>query len=242
MPIQEPIKRVETKWPGADHAVEETHPSFGQLQISRVTIGMGGSKANLYGSSIKHNNVIALRIYASRHIIEGDHDWYFENGELIEVWLSPSQFAEAITTLNVGGGVPCTIHSMKGMKDYIETPEMNSKQEQHSEHFKTRMVNFSNRIQALQKNVEESLCGEKVPGKKERQEIAKNIGFVLQEVRNNIPFFETQFKKQMEQTVMEAKAEIEAFVDHAIVSTGLKALQGNKDEKLIELTEGGSHE
>lgn len=236
MTIKEPIKRKEKDWPGKLKVIEETHPSFGQLQISRITVG-GEGKFNLYGSSIKHSNLIALRIHESSHIIEEEHDWYFEQGRIIEVYLSPSQFAEAITTLNVGSGVPCTINYRRDMQDSIESPPINSKQEQHSEHFRERMSKFATNLTEFQHKTNVILTGDKTPSKKERGDIVKELGFIIQEIKENIPYFEQQFKKQMEKTIVEAKAEIEAFVNHAITSTGLKTLQENENKKLIELTE-----
>ena len=82
------------------------HSSFGNLSISRSF----GGKRHLYGSSIEHSNFITLRISHSelhRHLKQ---DWYHATAPIVEVTLSQAQFAEAITSLNMGDGVPVTIN------------------------------------------------------------------------------------------------------------------------------------
>jgi ElaB/YqjD/DUF883 family membrane-anchored ribosome-binding protein len=233
MAIKEKVKRVKTDWPGSSDAYEETHPSFGQLSISRQQVV--GGRAELYGSSIKHSNIISVRIHESRRMIDGEHTWYFDKAPIIEVHMSPSQFAEAITTLNVGGGVPCTIyHKEKG--DIIEPAPLPSKEEQHEENFRQRMLKYASRLDDYEKNVNTILESQKPVSKKEREMIKNEISHLLQEIRSNIPYFEEQFRKQMEKTITEAKAEMDAFVTHAIQSTGLQVLQG-ESKKLIEIQE-----
>ena len=42
-----------------------------------------------------------------------------EGSEIIEIEMSPAQFAEAITSLNIGCGVPCTIKNFNRCKSVL---------------------------------------------------------------------------------------------------------------------------
>jgi hypothetical protein len=219
MIIKEEIKSTQEERTPGNFVEEQTHPSFGQIQISRVQGGNHG----LYGSSIKHNNFIELRICNSRHIIDGEHEWYFDDhNPIIEVRLSQTQFAEMITTLNVGNGVPCTIIKKEGSR--IEIPNFGSKKEIHSKNFSRRMNGFASRIHNLRKKASEILNGDKPALKKEKEELLKELDFALTEISSNIPYFEKQFQKQMDRTVMEAKGEVEAFVTGTIQRLVIESL------------------
>lgn len=57
--------------------------------------------------------------------------------------------------------------------------------------------------------------------KADRTKILNGIKKLLQEVKNNLPFFKRQFDEQMNKTIVEAKAEVESFVMNTIITTGL---------------------
>lgn len=110
-----------------DDFKKEKHESYGQISIRRSQVG--GTGVNLCGSSIKHNNVIALSISPSVKDRGLNKDWFHTEGiPYIEVEMSYSQFAEAITSLNVGEGVPCTVAQING-KTIEYCPEDNKRQQ-----------------------------------------------------------------------------------------------------------------
>jgi len=77
----------------------ESHPSYGMVSFNRQ---QQTPPANLFGSSIKHQTLISLTIRRGTKERDLSRDWYFGGEELIEVLLSPNQFAEAITHMNMG--------------------------------------------------------------------------------------------------------------------------------------------
>ena len=99
---------------------KKQHPSYGMIRLSRSSIGGGGTA--LFGSSIMHNDVIRLSISKGIMEREGSEDRFFAResmkDQIVEVEMSYTQFAEAITSLNIGGGVPVTITRLNG--DYVE--------------------------------------------------------------------------------------------------------------------------
>lgn len=92
-----------------DHTTE-THPSYGQLEISRVTSNKG---VPLYGTSSKFKEIIRLSIHRSELCRSLHRSWYFAKDPIVEVDMSPAQFAEAITSLNNGSGIPVTIRKIE---------------------------------------------------------------------------------------------------------------------------------
>jgi len=206
---------------------EESHESYGLLQISKVT--SSGARP-LFGSSIKHSNTVRISIHtATKRRSDSSSEYYHDDKQLIEVEMSASQFAEAITTLNHGTGTPVTLQKIMG-KTMEACPEEN-KRAQHSREFKERMEKLAQSIKAKRDELVATVDKAKL-SKKAKEEMIMKYNVLVQEIEKNIPFFETQFNRQMDKTVTEAKAEVESFITNAIQSTGLKALKDNEGEIL----------
>ena len=97
-----------------DDEFEREHPSYGILHISRTS---GGTSAiRLFGSPLAtHYGTIRLTISKGKWIHGLNHDRYFGmSKDFIEVEMSAAQFADAITSLNMGSGTPCTIRYVGG--------------------------------------------------------------------------------------------------------------------------------
>jgi hypothetical protein len=87
-----------------------TYEAGALIQFSRVT-----GKANLFGSDFDHDHYITLKVTPCTTQRSSNRTWYM--GTLkpyIEVSLSAAQFAETITTLNCGSGIPCTMEYLNG--------------------------------------------------------------------------------------------------------------------------------
>lgn len=205
------------------------HESFGIAGFSRSTTG--GDGVSLFGSSIKHGNTITFIVRHAEVTRNLEQDWYNSSSRqpIIEIEMSQSQFAEMITSMNMGEGIPVTIRKVDGKR--MEACPHESKVQQHSNEFKQRMKEFSERLNKYGKELY-SLIEKRIPQKE--QIIAKNIvDQIVQEVESNIPFYEKQFVRQMEKTQTEAKAEVEAFVTRKIHSAGLSSLLGESGIKDI---------
>ena len=99
----------------SDEEPKEKHPAYGMVGFYRVS----GNPGRLFGSSLKnHESYIALRIGTGERIHSNGWDRYYGSlrGEHVEVMLSSAQFAELLTSMNVGNGVPCTIAYLGGKK------------------------------------------------------------------------------------------------------------------------------
>lgn len=209
-----------------------THPTFGVIQFSRC---QGGDNV-LFGSSIKHNDTIRLTVsHAELHHDLG-RDWIHERNMIVEVQMSPTQFADAITSLNVGGGIPVTIRHIAPSKgeDFcrVNVPYQN-KVDQFKTEFKGTADDLIKRIDDTMKMAEDS----HVPKK-----IIRELEILKSWFESNLPFVSTQFTRQMEKTVNEAKGAVDAFVQHTIQKYGIEAIRNNApklaEANQLEITGG----
>lgn len=197
------------------------HESYAMLGISRVSSSKG---RNLFGSSIKHNNTIVLRIKPAKVERELNRDLYYSTKvPYIEVEMSYSQFAEAITSLNCGDGVPVTLTYLDGK--YIEKCPQVDKRREFEEEFQKNMFILSDSLKKLTEQAEALLTDKKAPTKADKEAILNGIKMLRQELESNIPFIQKSFNEQMDRTVREAKGEVEGFVMDRIISSGLKGFQ-----------------
>jgi hypothetical protein len=208
---------------------EQKHESFGVIQISRSSAG--GKGMNLFDSSIRHSHVINLAICRATKYRQHGRDSVHGGEELIEVTMSPTQFADMITNLNNGSGTPVTIQHI-AHKQMEPCPVENTVM-LHAEEFKEQMKIFARRLTETQKEAKE--IATKKMSKKDAQEWMHKIDFLTQEIASNIPFFNKCFAEQMDKTVTEAKGEVEAFVQNRIVDAGMQALFGQKTEDILSI-------
>jgi len=160
-----------------------------------------------------------------------NRDWYHANHKpYIEIEMSTSQFAEAITSLNQGDGVPVTLKYLNG-KRTEECPFKNKRQEFEND-FKNKMKELSHRLDSLTKNTEEILNSKKNLVKKDKEIILEEIAMLRQEINSNLPYMGNCFNEQMDKTVLEAKGEVEGFILNKIISTGIEGLKN--EFKMLE--------
>ena len=198
----------------------DKHPSYALLSFSRVS---GGSR-NLFGSSITHDNTITMRVLPAKVDRHLNTDWYHKSGKsYLEVEMSYSQFAEVITSMNMGDGFPVTLRYLDGKK--IPDPSFTNKRLQFEDEFRDRMEEIENKLSKITEESKDILTNKKTINKGDREQILNQINSLKQEVSSNIPFVLTCFNEQMDKTVKEAKGEVEAFTQHKMHSLGMEKLE-----------------
>ena len=209
------------------------HESFAMLGITRSSCSFS---QNLFGSSIQHSHTIKLKIAPAKIDRMLNRDWFHANTKpYIEVEMSYSQFAEAITSMNVGDGVPVTLRRLDG-KMIEDCPQFDKRQEFEKE-FEKEMLKIGQSLRVLTEKAEALLSEKKPPTKADKEVILKGIKMLQQEIESNVPFIQSSFNEQMDKTVLEAKGEFEGFVMHKVISTGLEGLQ--KEFKMLGESEDG---
>jgi hypothetical protein len=205
---------------------KQKHESFGQIYFGRIN-----GHAEFYGSELEQSHYISMEIHQSEVHRELSKDWYFTKGlPVIRLRMTSGQFAELITSLNNGSGVPCTLEMVKGEK-VAPLPKQESRKEFVHRKFEDRMKEFGNTIRERQQIARE-LVKKKTLSKQDVHDLTHHIEWLTQEVESNIPFFAKCFQETMDEVVFEAKTEIENAIQHKINILGLTAL--HDQNKLLQ--------
>ncbi len=197
---------------------ESEHPSYGHVQFSRVT----GGNPRLFGSAVRnHYNFIRLTVRQAEleHSLHRDRT-FSHMTPIIEVDMSAAQFAELLTSMNVGSGVPCTIRRANG-ENIEDPPDIETEAERIRSSFTSDLGDMTAKMTEYRTRIEE-LC-KKMP-EKSRTEIRIALDVITGQLASNVPFIAEQFNEAAERIVTSAKAEVEAFTMHAITTAGLTAI------------------
>jgi len=203
----------------------ETHEAFGQVSFSRITCH---PPTNLYGSNIRHGSIISLTISRSTKYRDLNYDRYHGGEELIEVLLSPAQFAELLTSLNVGFGTTCTIsHFLRHRM--APSPEISHRQVTENEFQETCKEVMADARELVEEV--KTIFDKKNVNKGDRAEIMKRMQRLVSVFSNRVPYMHERWSEAVEKTETEAKVAVDAFLTHALQSVGAEALK----QKLIKL-------
>jgi hypothetical protein len=213
-----------------DDEFEREHPSYGLVRISRVTGGPGAR--NLFGSPLaRHYGTIRLSIGTAKWIHSLHHDRYQGSlrGEHIEIEMSAAQFADMITSLNMGSGTPCTLRYLAGVE--VPSPPDHATEAEHiRDNFAGALDKYKAKVRAYRKKIED-LTGKL--SDKARKEIKIALDVIEDQLGDNVPFVVRQFQEATTRITSAAKAEVDAFVTGVVRAAGLEAIAGGKLPSLL---------
>ena len=213
---------------------ETTHPAYGIASFHRVC----GNVGNLFGSSVDCNHYVELEISSGVEIDNGSYHSYLPTGKPhIRVAFSPAQFAELLTSMNVGSGVPCTIKNIAGERiDMIPDEIHVNELDRQKDNFKKEMKELSESLHNAQNRIKELLSLPRLT--KEQKDELRNVLYKgIQDIDSNIPFYMEMFDEATDNIVQEAKAEIDATVHNCVLNAGIKALGEEFKNNRKQLTE-----
>ena len=196
------------------------HPAYGLLEFSRRSGGRGKA---LFGSSIEHNDTISMSLKQGKLTRGLNTDWYNDIGTIVEVEMSYAQFADAITSLNISPGVPCTIRFQKGV-GMLPHPEFTNKRDQYTQELKSELDKNAADAKEIYHNIAEMFATKSSIGKGDRESILKAISKLIDSFDSHATFAYQQFQEQMDNTIHEAKCEVEAFTQNKLLSIAQQAL------------------
>lgn len=204
-----------------DKAKIKKHESFGMVQFNRISSNI---PKKFFGSSVRSGNYIELNLYEAEKLQEGSSIRYFANKTIMKVRLSPNQFAELLTTMNIGSGVPCTIEYIEG-KTIEECSDEDNIRELHKKDFKKQIEKATKEVQEAIDDVSKLVEVSKVSfGIKQRKELLQKLNHVLMRLKSNLPYYHQQFDEAVDKTVSEAKSELDSFANNMITKLGLESL------------------
>ena len=213
---------------------ETTHPAYGMAHFSRVS----GNPGNLFGSSVECDHFVELEISPGVEIESDSYLSFMSSGTpYIRVAFSPAQFAELITSMNIGSGVPCTLRRIgeervESIPDEIHVNEL----DRQKDNFKKQMKELSENLHKAQNRIKELLSLPRLT--KEQKDELRNVLYKgIQDIDSNIPFYMEMFDEATDNIVQEAKAEIDATVHNCVLNAGIKALGEDFNNNRKQLTE-----
>lgn len=201
------------------------HPAQGQISFSRVQ----SNGQTFYGSELKQDHYVSMEIHESCVRRELSRDWYNTDKILVRLRLSSVQFAELITSMNYGSGVPCTLEYVQGRVEPLPTAE--SKKDFTHRKFKERMQMFTNTIKT-KRNEAQELVKKKTLSKQDIHDLTRLLDWLTIEIDQNIPFFMECFQETMDEVIVEAKTEVESAILHKVQILGLESL--HEQQKLLK--------
>jgi len=191
---------------------------YGTVQLSRIQ-----GDFDLFASKIPVNTCVALRINTAGVEDEYGSERVFAKKQLIEVYLTPNQFSELLTTMNVGSGVPCTIKRIQGRNDVEPFQKRDNARKRGDDYLKEILSELDERLLELQKTAKTLKLS-----KKAKDGLDSQIRTLRSHFASNIPFVDKVFKEEMDKVVTEAKADVDALVTHTVTQLGIESLKGKQ--------------
>ena len=203
-----------------DQEFEREHPSYGVLRIARTSGGSG--EIRLFGSPLAtHYGTIRLTVSKGRWTHRHHADYNFGMGkEFIDIEMSAAQFADAITSLNLGSGTPCTIRYVDGER-VPDPPDHPSEAEHIRDRFEDSIDAFQKKARTYRQRIE--ALTDKLSAKA-RQEIKIALDVIEDQLGSNVPFVVKQFQQATTRITTAAKSEVDAFVTGVVRAAGLQSI------------------
>lgn len=193
---------------------------MGMIQWNRCS---SGSAVPLFGTEIKTANPIMLRVSRAEESRSLSRNWYLDREQIVEVEMSPIQWAEFLTSGNTSG-VPCTIRYVEGkrMSEPKDTEILNDYSEEVEEHF--------DRFREIEDIVKNAIESKKPMG-------MKDLSSLLNKIHNataNVDFVKDSFKEDMGNIMTKAKAEFNAYIENRAYEIGMESIK----EDSVKFLEG----
>ena len=212
-----------------DDEFEREHESYGILHISRTSGGSGAVR--LFGSPLAtHYGTIRLTISKGKWLHGLHHDrFYGMSKDFIEVEMSAAQFADAITSLNIGSGTPCTIRYV-GSQRVPDPPDHATEAEHIRDNFEKSVDKYTAKAHEYRKVIDRLTS--KLPTKAKEQ-IRVALDVIEDQLASNVPFVVKQFQEATTRITTAAKAEVDAFVTGVVRAAGLQSIAEGRLPSLL---------
>lgn len=213
----------------------EQHASWGMVGFYHTQ----GGERQLFGSDVSNHNTVILRVKHAKKERELGRDWTMGTDTICEVELSALQFAELLTNMNIGDGVPCTVRYTRtdGCIQYKpETSKLDVIYEERDE----IVDRASSRLNEVRTELAKLIDNKKIT-KSVGNELLHKLSSALSDLEGcGFEFYKKQATKEIDKMVVEAKSQISEYVAAKIYSVGLETLMNAADiTPMLNGDEGG---
>jgi len=204
--------------PGGDKETRKEHPAFGLVQFTRI---QGGSR--LFGSELNSHSFIQLEIKEATENYHLHRKTYSEGRLVARCDMTAAQFAELLTTMNVGSGVPCTIRFGKDghVPDFTDGETVHDLILKDIEADTKGLSDLAAKLEAEAKAILE----ESGLSQAKRNRLTCIMAKIRQQIDDNMPFVLDQYQRAVAKTTSAGKAELDAAVTHAAMALGVESLR-----------------
>lgn len=210
------------------------HPAWAVVQVSRRS-----GLVDLFGSALQHQHYVALTIgRADKIVSDNGEERTFGGlrGELIEINMSEAQWGQLLSSMNMGGGVPCTLTYVNGER--VPEAPPSRMVDQYHDAAKERAKELGKELIELRKTIETRFADKKPLTVKEKEELLNKVNMAVMSLVDRLPFVQSMMQESLEKQVAAAKTEIDSFLQYKAQLLGFKQIT----DKIATLTEGDTKE
>lgn len=194
----------------------------------------GGAPSPMFGSDIKTDSPVYIRICNAYVSDMGgtptDQHIHGKHPAIIEVEMTPIQWAEFLTVGHVDDGVPCTITRLNGKK--MSRVEMRNIAEEYGNHINEKFEDFQKGIKRFEDEIEQTLESGKSMGKTQMKELLHSMKCFRENAPANLKYAHDRFREDMANMVVTAKAEINSYAELRLGDYGVKCLMNDNSAEI----------
>lgn len=215
----------------------DKHPSYAMIGVSRCFGGAAaGESHRFFGSPLKHHDhFISITVCEAEreHSLSADH--YFAGKEILDLKMTASQFADMITSMNIGDGVPCTLIRVMGELKPEPPHEEPFEVERVQAGYEANIKGLVDEAAAMEREVEDILARPTLR-KADRKRVKEILGKYKRHLTDSAPFALKQFREASSRVADVAKREVYEYVSAVARETGIGRLKERADD--LALPEG----
>lgn len=213
--IKQPQVITKTVSPIDDEKME--HPAQGCVEVSKP---MGGSR-QLFGSDLKHSTTVCLRVSTATGYRGLHSDRHHADKMVCEFEFSEAQWAQFVSSIGMGNGVPCTFnyrptqYKLERMPEIVKEPLA----EKFQRDIEETTVKYVADIKTLVDRLDTLL---KSGSQKGIREMVRDLQIKLENLPRNMGFLQGQLTEAVENAVSAGKVEVEAFARNTLMRAGME--------------------
>jgi hypothetical protein len=209
----------------------EHHPSYGLVRFSHVS----SNRTAMVGSRAFHSRLISIEVDKSylHRSAGGIGESWMGDATIVRAFITYSQFAELISSMNQGSGVPCTLSSV--MNERMPEPPL---PEAFAARFKKRVMDATakmrNEVKGLLDFVTDIRDENRSVNKKDLTKIVAMATSLVQQTEQNVPYVVTQAEEVMIDMTQKARDEINHLANQTLYERGLQSTFNDSPIQLPE--------
>jgi hypothetical protein len=207
----------ETMTPKTHANGDESHPAFGMIGASRVSVAGGLHNGSvLFDSDVAHQQLIRVTLSRAVRKRDGMQDRTHAIRELFEVDMSMAQWASFVSSMNVGDGVPCTIRRTETDRD---VPGL-----EHAPRLAVSMQETRDAARdafAFIKAARDAYEATPSSPAKAKKEALSKLHYAIENAAPNVDYAGKVLVEHTENVVQRARADVEAMVVSKAAQLGL---------------------